>query len=205
MADDNRDSTTHMPIAGANEQTASEDSSSSRKKTKYELPKSQVGKLWEAFGNPEESANVLSNTGYNGTKKDANDVSVTEAMKSMSLKEVTSFYKAPCARDSLLLGIGAGFGIGGVRGVLGGLRSIWTACNWAVGAFAITSLAAHEFCQRRRVQELDGMKQAVELMKELKLKKQREKEKQMAEEAARLAEEEKKRKSWTNLSNYKFW
>ncbi|GIJ87580.1 hypothetical protein Asppvi_006490 [Aspergillus pseudoviridinutans] len=205
MADDTRDSTTHMPIGGANEQTASEDSSSSRRKTKYELPKSQVGKLWEAFGNPEESANVLSNSGYNGTKKDANDVSVTEAMKSMSLKEVTSFYKAPCARDSLLLGIGAGFGIGGVRGVLGGLRSIWTACNWAVGAFAITSLAAHEFCQRRRVQELDGMKQAVELMKELKLKKQREKEKQMAEEAARLAEEEKKRKSWTNLSNYKFW
>jgi cytochrome c oxidase assembly protein subunit 20 len=115
-----------MPIAGANEQTASEDSSSSRKKTKYELPKSQVGKLWEAFGNPEESANVLSNTGYNGTKKDANDVSVTEAMKSMSLKEVTSFYKAPCARDSLLLGIGAGFGIGGVRGVLGGKLDIFT-------------------------------------------------------------------------------
>ncbi|GAQ04501.1 hypothetical protein ALT_1822 [Aspergillus lentulus] len=205
MADDTRDSTSHIPVAGANEQTASEDSSSSRKKTKYELPKSQVGKLWEAFGNPEESANVLSSTGYNGVKKDANDVSVTEAVKSMSLKEVTSFYKAPCARDSLLLGIGAGFGIGGLRGVLGGLRSIWTACNWAVGAFAITSLAAHEFCQRRRVQELDGMKQAVELMKELKLKKQREKEKQMAEEAARLAEEEKKRKSWTNLSNYKFW
>ncbi|PKX91973.1 COX20 family protein [Aspergillus novofumigatus IBT 16806] len=205
MADDTRDPTSHIPVAHTNEQTASEDSSSSRKKTKYELPKSQVGKLWEAFGNPEESANVLSNTGYNGAKKDANDVSVTEAVKSMSLKEVTSFYKAPCARDSLLLGIGAGFGIGGLRGVLGGLRSIWTACNWAVGAFAITSLAAHEFCQRRRVQELDGMKQAVELMKELKLKKQREKEKQMAEEAARLAEEEKKRKSWTNLSNYKFW
>lgn len=120
MADDTRDSTSHIPVAGANEQTASEDSSSSRKKTKYELPKSQVGKLWEAFGNPEESANVLSSTGYNGVKKDANDVSVTEAVKSMSLKEVTSFYKAPCARDSLLLGIGAGFGIGGLRGVLGG-------------------------------------------------------------------------------------
>jgi cytochrome c oxidase assembly protein subunit 20 len=85
-----------------------------------------------------------------------------------------------------------------------GLRSIWTACNWAVGAFAITSLAAHEFCQRRRIQELDGMKQAVEMMKELKLKKQREKE-QAAAEAARLAEEERKRKSWTNLANYKFW
>lgn len=48
------------------------------------------------------------------------------------------------------------------------------------------------------------MKQAVELMQQLKVKKQREKE-QKLEEAARLAEEEKRRKSWTNLSNYKFW
>jgi cytochrome c oxidase assembly protein subunit 20 len=49
------------------------------------------------------------------------------------------------------------------------------------------------------------MKQAVELMKELKIKKQQEKEQKAAEVAARLAEEERKRKSWTNLSNYKFW
>lgn len=84
------------------------------------------------------------------------------------------------------------------------MRSIWSACNWAVGIFAITSLATHEFCQRRRIQELDGMKQAVELMKELKIKKQREKEQQAAE-AARLAEEERKRKSWSHLPNYKFW
>jgi cytochrome c oxidase assembly protein subunit 20 len=48
------------------------------------------------------------------------------------------------------------------------------------------------------------MKQAVELMKELKIKKQREKEQQVAD-AARLAEEERKRQSWTNLANYKFW
>ncbi|KAL4879668.1 hypothetical protein BJY04DRAFT_193350 [Aspergillus karnatakaensis] len=169
-------------------------------KTKYELPQSQVGKLWEAFGNPEEPVNMLPTA----SGKKPNDVSVTEAMKSMSLSNAGSFYKTPCARDSLLLGIGAGFGVGGVRGVLGGMRSIWSACNWAVGIFAITSLASYEFCQRRRIQELDGMKQAVELMKELKVKKQREKEQQAAE-AARLAEEEKKRKSWTHLPNYKFW
>ncbi|KAE8351034.1 hypothetical protein BDV28DRAFT_137985 [Aspergillus coremiiformis] len=174
-----------------------------QKKPKHEFPQSQVGKLWDAFGNPEESANVLA-TGAGASGRGSKDVTVTEAMKSMSLQDVTSFYKTPCARDSLLLGIGAGFGVGGIRGVLGGLRSLWTASNWAVGAFAITSLAAHEFCQRRRVQELDGMKQAVELMKELKIKKQREKE-EKAVEAVRLAEEEKKRKSWTNLSNYKFW
>ena len=85
-----------------------------------------------------------------------------------------------------------------------GLRSVWTACNWAVGAFAVTSLASHEFCQRRRTEELDGMKQAMELMQQLKVKKQREKE-QKLEEGARLAEEERKRKSWVNPSIYKFW
>jgi cytochrome c oxidase assembly protein subunit 20 len=48
------------------------------------------------------------------------------------------------------------------------------------------------------------MKQAVDLMKELKDKKQRDKEK-AAEEAAKRAEEERRKKSWTDLSNYKFW
>lgn len=81
---------------------------------------------------------------------------------------------------------------------------MWAACNWAVGTFALTSLASHEFCQRRRVQELDGMKEAAELMQQLRVKRQRQKE-QKLEEAARLAEDEKRRKSWTNLSSYKFW
>ena len=51
------------------------------------------------------------------------------------------------------------------------------------------------------------MKEAADLMKDLKIKKQRERElaKKMQEEAARAAEEERKRKSWTNMANYKFW
>ncbi|PYI07504.1 cytochrome oxidase biogenesis protein, Cox20 subunit [Aspergillus sclerotiicarbonarius CBS 121057] len=199
MADDARESTAPTPEVREPEQQAIPQ----ERKPKHEFPKSQVGKLWDAFGNPEEPVNMLPSAGAKSGRT-TKDITVTEAMKSMSLENVTSFHKAPCARDSLLLGIGAGFGVGGVRGVVGGLRSVWTACNWAVGAFAITALAAHEFCQRRRVEELDGMKQAVELMKELKLKRQREKE-QKIEEAARLAEEERRRKSWTNPSNYKFW
>lgn len=65
-------------------------------------------------------------------------------------------------------------------------------------------MAGYEFCRRRRIEELHGMKQAVELMKELKEKKQRDKEK-AAEEAAKRAEEERRKKSWTNPANYKFW
>jgi cytochrome c oxidase assembly protein subunit 20 len=76
----------------------------------------------------------------------------------------------------------------------------------AVASFAIASFATHEFCQRRRVKELNGMKEAVELMRDLKVKKQQEREqaKKAHEEAVRL-EEERRKKSWLNLSNYKFW
>ncbi len=113
MADDTRQNTESVPTQNAGEQASEQ---LSKSKPKYERPQSQVGKLWEAFGNPDESANMLPTA----SGKKANDITVTEAMKSMSLKDAASFYKAPCARDSLLLGIGAGFGVGGVRGVLGG-------------------------------------------------------------------------------------
>ncbi|KAJ5390125.1 uncharacterized protein N7496_001193 [Penicillium cataractarum] len=174
------------------------------KKPKHDFPQSQVGKLWDAFGNPEEPVNALANASYKPRGKDPKDVSYSDVVGTVSMSEISSFYKAPCARESLLTGIGAGFGIGGVRAVFGGMRSLWSAGNWAVGVFAVTSLGAYEFCRRRRIQELHGMKEAVELMKELKEKKQRDKERAAAE-AARRAEEERQKKSWTNLSNYKFW
>lgn len=89
-------------------------------KPKHEFPKSQVGKLWDAFGNPEEPINVLPGATYNPTSEKPKDATLTESVKSISLKDFTTFYKAPCARDSLLVGMGAGFGIGGIRGILGG-------------------------------------------------------------------------------------
>ncbi|KAK2743261.1 hypothetical protein FQN57_004950 [Myotisia sp. PD_48] len=174
--------------------------------TKHELSKSQVGKLWEEFGNPKEPVNMMPGGMYNSAGGKPKEVTFTDSLKSLSLNNFTSFYKAPCARDSLLVGIGAGFGVGSVRAILGGLKSLWIASNWAVGTFALASVATHQYCQRTRAIERDGMKEAVELMKELKLKKQREKEaaQKQQEEVARKAEEE-RRKSWTKLSSYKFW
>ncbi|KAJ5693014.1 hypothetical protein N7462_002437 [Penicillium macrosclerotiorum] len=173
-------------------------------KPRHEFPQSQVGKLWDAFGNPEEPVNALANATYKPRGKNPNDISYSDVVGTVSISEISSFYKAPCARESLMTGIGAGFGIGGTRAIFGGTRALWSAGNWAVGIFAITSLGAYEFCRRRRIQELHGMKEAVELMKELKEKKLRDKEK-AAVEAAQRAEEERRKKSWTNLSNYKFW
>ncbi|CAI7592149.1 hypothetical protein N7533_006807 [Penicillium manginii] len=200
MADDSREpGPTQEPGSHLPASTPSTDP----KKPKHEFPQSQVGKLWDAFGNPEEPLNALANASYKPPGKNREDVSYSEVIGSFSASELSTFHKAPCARESLLTGIGAGFGIGGMRAVFGGMRSLWSAGNWAVGIFAISSLASYEICRRRRIEELHGMTEAVGLMKQVKEKKQQEKEKAAAA-AAQRAEEE-RRKSWTNLSNYKFW
>lgn len=90
------------------------------KKPKHEFPQSQVGKLWDAFGNPEEPANALAKASYKPPGKNPADVSYSEVVGNVSMSEMSTFHRAPCARESLLTGIGAGFGIGGVRGVFGG-------------------------------------------------------------------------------------
>lgn len=57
----------------------------------------------------------------NARDSDAKDITVSEVMKAMTMDNVKSFYKTPCARDSLLTGIGIGFGAGGLRTLLGGM------------------------------------------------------------------------------------
>ncbi|DAA75034.1 TPA_exp: Cytochrome c oxidase protein 20, mitochondrial [Trichophyton benhamiae CBS 112371] len=201
MAADSRDQASQAEAPTKAEPTTADG------KTRYEISKSQVGKLWEELGNPKEPVNLMPGGTYNSAGGKPKEVTVMDSLRSLSLEKFASVYKAPCARDSLLLGIGTGFGVGGLRAILGGLKSLWSASNWAVGSFALVSLAAHEYCQRQRAIEREGMKEAAELMRELKLKKQKEREaarKLHEEEEARKAEEA-RRKSWTNLSNYKFW
>ena len=120
MADDSREAGSHLPTS-----THSTDP----KKPKHEFPQSQVGKLWDAFGNPEEPVNALANATYKPRGKDPKDVSYSEVVGSMSMSEISSFYKAPCARESLLTGIGAGFGIGGIRAVFGGITIPFAVVN----------------------------------------------------------------------------
>lgn len=90
-------------------------------KPKHELPQTQVGKLWEAFGNPDERINVHPGASYNPTHTPKpKDITISESLKTIKLEDFSTFHKKPCARDSLLLGLGAGFGIGGIRGIVGG-------------------------------------------------------------------------------------
>ncbi|CAG7988575.1 unnamed protein product [Penicillium olsonii] len=201
MSDDSRDQSEFQESANtARSFNASPDSS----KPKHASSRSQTGKLWDAFGNPEEPANALAKATYKPPGKNPKDVSYSEIIGSVSLSEMSNVHKRPCARESLMTGIGVGFGVGGLRGVLKGRYGLWSAGNWAVGMFAITSLGAYEYCRYLRNKELSGMAEALDLMNQLKAKKQLEKD-TAAEEAAKLAEEERKKKSWTNPTNYKFW
>lgn len=124
MADDTQDPTPPRPeTTDTTNQFNPQGPSAERKKPKYEAT-SQVGKLWDAFGNPEDSANTLA--GVNSRHNDTKDMTVPEVLKSMSFHNVKSFYRAPCARDSLLTGMGFGFAAGGLRTIVGG---IYTACD----------------------------------------------------------------------------
>ena len=98
------------------------------KKPKHEFPKSQVGKLWEEFGNPEEPINLMPGGTYNSAGGKPREPTYWDAVKSVFAGDpnnpnsvsLTQVHKAPCARDALLVGIGLGFGVGGVSAVLGG-------------------------------------------------------------------------------------
>lgn len=126
MADDPRELRT---FRAEGEGTSSE-TASDRKKPKHEFPKTQVGKLWDAFGNPEQPVNILPGAKIEATGRQIKeDLSLKEAVSGLSTKHLSTFYKTQCARDSLLLGIGAGFGIGGIRGVVGGKLAV-TNGNW---------------------------------------------------------------------------
>lgn len=99
---------------------------SSQENPKYS-PKSQTGKLWNEFGNPEQPVNMMPGGTYNSAGGKPKEVTLGDTVRSLSVKDIGSFYKTPCARDSLLIGIGTGFGVGGIRAILGGR---WEGRRW---------------------------------------------------------------------------
>jgi cytochrome c oxidase assembly protein subunit 20 len=88
--------------------------------------KSSKPKVYEVFNNPSPSANDLP-AGYGqntaGSRKPI--PTLTEAVKTVRVEDLKMVYQYPCARESLLMGIGAGFGVGGVRALWGG----WLSCH----------------------------------------------------------------------------
>lgn len=70
-----------------------------------------------------ESANDLPLSASQNTAGANNEQlkpTLTNALKTVRLEDFKQVHMYPCVRDSLLTGIGAGFGVGGLRALLGG-------------------------------------------------------------------------------------
>lgn len=116
------------------EETSPQDSSTSqqpeelavrrprRPKPKHEFPQTQAGKLWEALGNPEEPANTMAGGMVNTAGGKPPEVTWRDAFRfsQFSKADLTRFYRTQCSRDALLVGIGAGGAVGGLRFIIRG-------------------------------------------------------------------------------------
>jgi cytochrome c oxidase assembly protein subunit 20 len=77
-------------------------------------------KNYEVFHSPPASANSLPAGSGQNTAGSKLTPTFADALKTVRLQDFSQVHMYPCVRESLLMGIGAGFGIGGVRGILGG-------------------------------------------------------------------------------------
>ena len=67
------------------------------------------------------NANALpGGAGLNTAGGQTKEAGYFDALRSIQLSDFQEVHKKPCVRDALLTGIGGGFGIGGVRAILGG-------------------------------------------------------------------------------------
>lgn len=116
------------------------------------------------------------------------------------------WYQTSCARDSILVGIGAGGAVGGSSFILSGVKGLQKSANWAVGAFSLTAIGLHIWCDMRRKEEAKGIAAAVTGMKmlhEKRVKEEAEQKRKVAEETRRKLEEEEERRK--NKTWYKWW
>lgn len=175
-----------------------------RPRPKHDFPETQAGKLWKAFGNPEGGpVNELPGGTYNtagGKPKEASwrDAFTFEVHRNPNRPP---WYQTGCARDSLLVAIAAGGGIGGLGFIVRGVKRSLATSNYAVGTFVLTASGMYYWCERRRQEEAQGMAAAVVGMRRLHEKKAREEaERKKQEEDRRRREEEEriKNKRWWN-------
>ncbi|KAI4864086.1 hypothetical protein F4820DRAFT_449397 [Hypoxylon rubiginosum] len=135
-------------------------------------------------------------------QKSPSQPSITEGIQSIKPDDFLNVHQIPCARQSLLTGIGAGAAVGMGRFVAGG--RIPKATNWAFWSFFIGSIAQWEYCRAQRANERAAVARIVQVMD----KKQADKKTQV-EEVARLkkeqAEEKIKQEAAAKKSWYKFW
>ncbi|KAL8912945.1 MAG: hypothetical protein Q9171_002144 [Xanthocarpia ochracea] len=149
------------------------------------------GKTYDAFNVPstlenKESLQVANPNTYTGKHTEPG---IVDALKTIRLQDFKEVHKKPCTREGFLAGIGAAFATGGVRAILG--APIFTACSWAVGAFAFGSFAMHEYCQGKRRREKEGIQKVNAALLEKKIREEMKREE--IRKARRKAKEEAQR------------
>ena len=100
-----------------------EDKATKDSETARALPSSASGAPQASSAAPgaPPNANALpGGSGLNTAGGKTKEAGVFDAVRSIQLHEFTEVHKKPCVRDSLLTGIGGGFGIGGIRAIWGG-------------------------------------------------------------------------------------
>lgn len=79
-------------------------------------------KVYEVFHMPPTNANALPDgSGQNTAGAHTERPSLGKAIKTVRLQDFTQVHMYPCARESLLTGIGGGFAMGGIRAIFGGM------------------------------------------------------------------------------------
>ncbi|CAK1359450.1 hypothetical protein CB0940_05657 [Cercospora beticola] len=158
---------------------------------------------------PPENANLMSG----GTQHTAGGKEPEFNLKNVLTtgRPITEVHKAPCVRDSLLQGMGAGGVIGATRAIFG--TPVWKSCNWAVGSFCVAAFGMYQYCLYQRQSEKEGMIRAMEILDKKRLEKQmREERKQKLREERRAAKEKELDAQYQAASDkqdgkawYKFW
>nr|POE48650.1 cytochrome c oxidase protein 20, mitochondrial [Quercus suber] len=161
---------------------------------------------------PPENANMLAGGTQHTAGGQIPEVSITNAFDGgLKWSDFTDLPKKPCVRDSLLMGIGAGFAMGGLRVIFRGkpnfrdrfaqkfresrsseVAPIATASNWAAGTFCLSSAGMYQYCHFRRSAEKEGVMRAVEILnrKELEKKAREARKERLREERRELKDKE---------------
>lgn len=76
------------------------------------------------YGERPENADLLPGKAVNTAGGKIRDTTLIDAVKTIRLKDFKDVHKKPCARDAFLAGFSAGFGVGGIRAIIGSMSLI---------------------------------------------------------------------------------
>ena len=79
-------------------------------------------KVYEVFSGPPPNANALPEGSGQNTAGKQEVPTLKDAIKTLHIQDFKQVYMYPCVRESLLAGIGGGFGMGGIRALWGGMN-----------------------------------------------------------------------------------